>query len=71
MSAELGQGLVVIQILGRHTVYKNSFLKFGVDQLTWGEVMMKINGKRAQVKDKEILLKEVRDLPPTLIPEQL
>ena len=32
---------------------------------------MKINGKRAQVKDKEILLKDVRDLPPTLIPEQL
>ena len=52
-------------------VCKNSFLNFGVDQLNWDEVMVKINGKRAQVKDKEILLKEVRDLPPTLISEQL
>ena len=46
-------------------------MNFGVDQLNWDEVIMKINGKRAQVKDKEILLKDVRDLPPTLIPEQL
>lgn len=55
--------------LGRHRVCKNSFWNFGVDQLTWGEVIIMV--KRVQVKDKEILLKEVRDLPPTLIPAAL